>query len=465
VAVKLVRIAVAINVASRPRAQLDCVLRWGLWLRGRRGVVSLRGRRRWNVARTNWTDHLTSAFLSSRTARYLTKIRRRNGRQFATAQALYRKMFFNLGFANHGASRARKMHSSKQHAMQIVSATSAYPRNYYPQEILADAFGRHWDAKLQHPEMLRWLHERVGVNGRYLAYPIETYENLKDFGEANDLWIEAATELGQQGICRALTHAGVSREDVGALFFVSITGIASPSIDARLINRMGLSPNIRRVPMFGLGCVAGAAGLSLASDYVRAYPNQVAVLLAVELCSLTIQRDDLSTANLISSSLFGDGAVAVILAGAERELPGPRIIGTRSVFYPDTEDVMGWNISEKGFRIVLSPGVPNMVRKHLARDVDTFLADFGLKRADVGAWIIHTGGPKVLEATQESLDLPRSALQVSWDCLRETGNLLSASVLAVLEKFLCVNHPAPGTWSVLAAMGPGFCSELVLLQW
>lgn len=349
--------------------------------------------------------------------------------------------------------------------MRIVSAASAYPRNYYPQETLADAFSRHWDAKLQRPEMLRWLHERVGVNGRYLAYPIETYENLTDFGQANNLWIDAAVELGEQAICRALSRSGLSREDIGALFFVSITGIASPSIDARLINRMGLSPNIRRAPMFGLGCVAGAAGLSLASSYVRAYPEQVAVLLAVELCSLTIQRDDLSIANLISSGLFGDGAAAVILAGAERELPGPRILGTRSVFYPDTEDVMGWNISEKGFRIVLSPGVPDMVRKHLAQDVDAFLADFGLTRTDIGSWIIHTGGPKVLQATQEALELPEGALRVSWDCLRQTGNLSSASVLAVLEKFLCADRPAPGTWSILAAMGPGFCSELVLLQW
>ena len=349
--------------------------------------------------------------------------------------------------------------------LRIVSAASAFPKNYYPRPVLVDAFRRHWGNKLERPEMLAWLHERVGVDGRYLAYPVETYENLRDFGQANDLWIAAALELAQQAICRALNRAGLAREDLGALFFVSITGIASPSIDARLINCMGLSPNIRRVPIFGLGCVAGAAGISLAASYARAYPEQVAVLVAVELCSLTIQRDDLSVANLISSGLFGDGAAAVIIAGAERDLPGPQIVGTRSVFYPNTEDAMGWGISEKGFKIILSPGVPDMVRTHLADDVNAFLADFGLKRADIGAWFIHTGGPKVLEATEESLDLPEGALNTSWESLRETGNLSSASVLVVLEKFMQERRPAPGTWSVLAAMGPGFCSELVLLRW
>lgn len=349
--------------------------------------------------------------------------------------------------------------------MRIVSAASAYPTRYYRQQELIETFSKHWEAKLDNPGMLRWMHERVGVDGRYLAYPVETYENLHDFGQANDLWIDAACDLGQQAICRALNRAGLAREDLGAFFFVSITGIASPSIDARLVNLMGLSTRIRRIPIFGLGCVGGAAGISRAADYVRAYPDQTAVLLSVELCSLTIQRNDISVANLISSGLFGDGAVAVIVAGAERELPGPEIVATRSVFYPQTEQVMGWKIAGSGFNIVLSPGVPDMVRMHLAEDVDAFLEDQGLTRDDIGSWIIHTGGPKVLEATQESLQLPEGALDTSWQCLRATGNLSSAAVLAVLEKFMTERRPKPGEWSILAAMGPGFCSELVLLRW
>ncbi|HZL56479.1 MAG TPA: 3-oxoacyl-[acyl-carrier-protein] synthase III C-terminal domain-containing protein, partial [Bryobacteraceae bacterium] len=285
------------------------------------------------------------------------------------------------------------------------------------------------------------------------------------FGDFNRVWIESAVQLGSQALCRAVNMAGVSRGDIGAIFFVSVTGVASPSIDAKLINKLKLSPRTKRIPIFGLGCVAGAAGIARAADYVKAYPSEVAALVSVELCSLTIQREDLTVANLISSGLFGDGAAAVLVAGADFDQPGPRIVATRSTFYPDTEDVMGWDISERGFRIVLSPDVPKVVREHLGSDVDAFLGEHDLTREDIGAWIMHTGGPKVLEATQEALGIDRAALATSWECLRQKGNLSSASVLCVLEEFMTKRRPEPGTWSVLAAMGPGFCSELVLLRW
>lgn len=247
--------------------------------------------------------------------------------------------------------------------------------------------------------------------------------------------------------------------------FVSVTGISSPSIDALLINRMKLPANIRRVPVFGLGCVAGAAGIARAADYVKAYPSQAAALVSVELCSLTIQRDDLSVANLISSGLFADGAAAVIVAGSELESRGPKILATRSIFYPETEQMMGWKVTENGFRIVLSPEVPTLIREHLGHDVDAFLADHGYERNDVKSWVLHTGGPKVLEATADALDLHNGQLDASWDCLRRVGNLSSASVLCVLEDVMRNRQPAPGSLGVLAAMGPGFCSELLLLKW
>jgi alkylresorcinol/alkylpyrone synthase len=259
--------------------------------------------------------------------------------------------------------------------------------------------------------------------------------------------------------------AGLTRDRINAIFFVSVTGVASPSIDARLVNRMQLSPNIKRNPIFGLGCVAGAAGLARAADYVRAYPDQIAVLLSVELCSLTWQRDDMSVANLISSGLFGDGAAAVVVAGEKVPLSGPRILASHQVFYPDTQDVMGWRISEKGFNIVLSPDVPKVVRENLGRDVDTFLAKHGLTRSDIGSWIMHTGGPKVLEANAEALGLTNGELDVSWEALRRVGNLSSASVLVVLDEVMKHRRPAPGTRSILAAMGPGFCAEMLLLEW
>jgi len=349
--------------------------------------------------------------------------------------------------------------------MRIASVASAFPGQRHEQGAILAALKRQWGDRLDRPERLDRISRRVGVDGRHLALPIEAYGSLSGWGEANATWMRVAEELGEAALGRALDEAGVEPEELSALFVVSITGIASPSLDARLINRMSLNRNLKRLPVFGLGCVAGAAGLARAADYVRAYTTESAALLAVELCSLTFQRDDLSVMNQISASLFGDGAAAVVVTGAAVPGAGPRIVAARSVFYPATEDVMGWDISERGFQIVLSRGVPDIVKRHLADDVDAFLAERGLARDDIGSWIVHPGGPRVLEAVEAALDPPRGALEPSWRCLREVGNISSVSVLLVLEDALRRQRPAPGTWGLLAGLGPGFCSELVLLKW
>lgn len=349
--------------------------------------------------------------------------------------------------------------------MKIASAASAFPKHYYSQKFLLEQLQEYWGERLRNPALLARLHRNVTVDGRYLSLPTEEYYDIKTWGQANDIWIKTATDLGEQALCRALTGAGIEASQLGALFFTSVTGISSPSVDALLINRMGLPQNIRRVPIFGLGCVAGAAGIARCADYVRAYPSQVAALVSVELCSLTLQREDMSVANLISSGLFADGSAAVIVTGDEVDRPGPKILATRSVFYPNTEEMMGWQVSEKGFHITLSPDVPVLIRENLGRDMDSFLADNGHKRDDIQSWVLHTGGPKVLEATAEALDLHNGQLDASWACLRKVGNLSSASVLCVLEDVMKQRRPEPGALGILAAMGPGFCSELLLLEW
>jgi alkylresorcinol/alkylpyrone synthase len=348
----------------------------------------------------------------------------------------------------------------------IISAVGkAFPSHYYEQEELLAAFRRLWAPKVFNLARLDRLHRNVLVGGRHLALTIEEYEALESWGEANDAWIRVAQEVGEVAIRDALERAGLGVEEPDAIFFVTVTGVATPSIDARLINRLGLAPGIKRNPIFGLGCVAGAAGISRAADYVKAYPDQVAILLSVELCSLTLQRKDFSIPNLVSSGLFGDGGAAVVVAGAERGLTGPRVVATQSIFYPNSERVMGWDISEDGFQVVLSPEVPEVVSRFLRRDVDAFLGERGLSVGDIGSWVAHPGGPKVLKAMEESLELENGELDVTWRSLREVGNLSSTSVLLVLQETMAEHRPEPGTLGMLLALGPGFCSELVLLEW
>jgi alkylresorcinol/alkylpyrone synthase len=360
--------------------------------------------------------------------------------------------------------------------VRIAAVGSALPHNHYDQQTLLEALRGHWAKRHHNLARLEQLHRNVLVGGRHLALPLEEYDRLETWGQANDAWIRVAQELGGEAVETALGKAGLAVGDVDTLITVTVTGVATPSLDARLVNRLGLPTRVKRVPIFGLGCVAGAAGIARAADAVRAFPDEVAVLLSVELCSLTLQLQDLSIPNLIASGLFGDGAAAVVVTGAERQAPpgpagssgsraGPRVVATRSVFYPDTEEVMGWDISERGFQIVLSADVPEMVRRHLRSDVDGFLAEHDLTRDDVATWICHPGGPKVLEAMEETLELPAGALEVTWQSLREVGNLSSTSVLLALEETMASRPGAPGSPGLLLAMGPGFCSELVLLEW
>jgi alkylresorcinol/alkylpyrone synthase len=335
------------------------------------------------------------------------------------------------------------------------------------QETLTAALSAQWGGQHYNPERLAQIHQATLVGGRHLALPLAEYAALGGFGKRNQAWLRVALELGEAAIREALTRAGLAPRDVGHLLFVTTTGIATPSLDARLVNRLGLQPSVKRTPIFGLGCLGGAAGLARATDTLRAFPEEVAVLLSVELCSLTLQQDDLSIPNVVATGLFGDGAAAVVLGGGARpERAGvPRVVATRSVFYPETEWVMGWDVVDTGFKILLSAKVPEVVEGRVGADVDSFLGAHGLRRADVRHWIAHTGGPKVLEALRNGLALPEDALARSWASLREVGNLSSASVLFVLRDHLDGAKARPGDVGLVAAMGPGFACELLLLRW
>ncbi len=343
----------------------------------------------------------------------------------------------------------------------------------YPQHEITEAFGAVVSPDGGHRAVVERIHAATGVRKRYLALPLEDYGGLDGFGAANDAFIRVGLELAEQAILGALDRVGLTPADVDLILSTSVTGIAAPSLEARLALRMGFRPDVKRVPVFGLGCVAGASGIARVHDYLLGDPEGVAVLVSVELCSLTVQRDDVSMPNVVASGLFGDGSAAVVMVGSARAaamgLAGPTVISSRSRIYPDTERTMGWDVSEKGFRIVLSAGVPEVITTYVGDDVSDFLADHELKTIDITRWVCHPGGPKVLDAMQEALDLHDGQLDVTWRSLAQIGNLSSSSVLHVLADTIDgrdgVAVPEPGTAGLLLAMGPGFCAEMVLLQW
>jgi alkylresorcinol/alkylpyrone synthase len=329
----------------------------------------------------------------------------------------------------------------------------------------ADGAGR---AARTQRALLERLHANAGVETRHTVFPLAEYGAL---GAApNDRYIEEATALGERALRAALADSGLAADDLDLLIVTSVTGVAVPSIDALLMPRLGLRPDVKRLPVFGLGCVAGAAGLARLHDYLLGWPGHAAALLAVELCSLSLPRASVTTADLVASALFGDGAVALVATGTRppgrrrrrssrptRPLQSssapqpprlPRIVATRSEVYPDSEDALGWRLGADGFRIVLTAELAEVVERRLGGSVTGFLAEHGLTIDDIATWICHPGGPKVLDAAQRALKLPAAALETSRRSLAQAGNMSSASVLHILELTVADDAPATGSFGM-----------------
>ena len=330
------------------------------------------------------------------------------------------------------------------HLLAVGRALPGPPR--VQQEITA-AIGPLLTTDQDRLEALHRLHAASGVTSRHLVLPLEDYREVTSFGHANDLFLREGRVLAEDVTRTALAAAGVAPEAVDFLLFTSVTGVSAPSIDAGLAEAVGLRPDVKRMPSFGLGCAGGAAGIARVHDYLAGHPDQVGLLVSVELCSLTVQSGDDSTANLVASGLFGDGAAAVLLVGQEHPLArgaGLEVLGTRSGLYPGTADQLGWRVRDSGFAIMLAAGLPATIRTHLTGDIAVLLSAHGLTTADVATWVVHAGGPRIFDAVTDALDLSAEALAVSRASLSAVGNLSSASVLHVLADTLQRTGPPCG---------------------
>ncbi|MEU8804540.1 3-oxoacyl-[acyl-carrier-protein] synthase III C-terminal domain-containing protein [Spirillospora sp. NPDC048819] len=368
--------------------------------------------------------------------------------------------------------------------MRVAAVQTALPEHRYDQDQITEAVAASTEVDRR---LLGRFHAATRVTGRNLALPIEQYAELDDFTAANDVYIDTALALGERAVRGVLAASKLEASRVDQVVFCSSTGVATPSLDAALAQRVGMREDVKRLPVFGLNCAAGAAGLSRLYDYLRGWPDHVAVLVCVELCSLTVQREDDSVANLVGSGLFGDGAAAVVAVGSDREADlrqalttpqnaadhpgrqtgrwGPRIVATQSRLYPGTERLMGWDVGEHGFRIVLASDLVDHVEATLADDVAAFLGEHGLSPGEVSSWVCHPGGPKVIETIAEAFALGQGELDLTWDSLQKLGNLSSVSVLNVLQETIEQRRPSEGETGLLMALGPGFSAELVLLRW
>jgi alkylresorcinol/alkylpyrone synthase len=343
-------------------------------------------------------------------------------------------------------------------APRILAVATAVPRHLLRQDEVKAWAGRRFDGA--QPDMARLLaaFDHAGIETRYSCVPLSWYDAPHGFAEKNRLYIEHALDLLERAARRCLDEAGVAPAAVDAVVSASTSGIATPSLEARLAGRLGLRADVARLPLFGLGCAGGVLGLARAADAVRARPSRTVLFLVVELCGLTFRSNDRSKSNVIATVLFGDGAAAALLGGGGA---GPAIAGAGEHAWPDTLDVMGWRIEDDGFGVLFSQDIPSIIRRDMRGAVDRYLAGQGLALGDVDGFVCHPGGAKVVAALEDAFGLPAGALRHTRAVLRDYGNMSAASVMFVLERVLA--EGASGRYLV-SALGPGFTAGFLTLE-
>jgi len=345
--------------------------------------------------------------------------------------------------------------------VKIQAVGTAVPPHRVDQQTIRDAVPQVFRSAYAEIDRLLSLFNNTGVQTRYFSQPLDWYRHRHTFAESNAAYQKSALELSTEAAQGALRQAGVEPKDIGIIVFVSTTGIATPSLDSKLIKILGLSRNTVRVPVWGLGCAGGVAGLARAAELCRAQPDRKVLLVAVELCSLTFQKDDLSKANLVSTSLFADGAAALVL-GADGE--GPEVLASYSTLFEDSDYVMGWDLVETGFKVRLSKDLPSITKDRLPEEIEDACTVWGIERDSIRHFVVHPGGAKVLAALSESLHLQNGELCHASSILRDYGNMSSPTVLFILREFL-EHTPKVGDYGVMLGMGPGFSAEQILFRW
>jgi alkylresorcinol/alkylpyrone synthase len=305
--------------------------------------------------------------------------------------------------------------------------------------------------------------DNAQVAKRHSIFPVDYLIEGRSLEQRSLEYKDHAIALGCEAAEKCLGNAGLAAADVDMIITVSCTGFMIPSLDAHLINLLGFRSDVRRLPLTELGCAAGAMALARAADFIRAFPDANVLIVAVELPTLTFQRGDLSQANLISCVLFGDGSAAALVSGRTRT--GARIVDADTYTFPQSIDAMGFDLRNSGFHIVLSRDVPQMIKERIRNLVDGFLQRSGLTRKSLSAFLLHPGGQKLLSYVEEELELDRTDTQLSWDVLRNYGNLSSATILFILHGWLSMKKMNEGDYGLAAAFGPGFSAELLLLKW
>jgi alkylresorcinol/alkylpyrone synthase len=342
-------------------------------------------------------------------------------------------------------------------APRLAAVATAVPPHVIRQTDVVELTTRIFDRKRTEIERLLPVYANAGIDTRHSCVPLDWYAGEHSWAERNAIYVENAVRLLVDAAERCLRQAGRNFADIDALVTVSTTGISTPSLDALLLEKLPFRRDVMRLPVFGLGCAGGVLGLARAASLARAQPGARVLFLVVELCALTFRKRDQSKSNIIATALFGDGAAAALL---ETETEGPAIGGWGEYTWPDSLDVMGWNITDDGLGVLFSRDIPTLVRTQFREATDRFLTTRGLNLRDVDAFVCHPGGAKVIAALEEAFGVPEGTLDAAREVLRQYGNMSAATVLFVLERMLAQRRER----YLMTALGPGFTAGFLTLE-